>query len=87
MSDWAREAIAYGHLGNAYQSLGDFQKAIEYHGRNLKIAIEVGDRVGEARAYGNLGKVYDSLGNYQKVIECNEKHMKIFTEMRDRPEE
>ena len=42
-------------LGNAYQSLGDYQKATKYHKRDLKIAIEIGDRAIEGRAYGNLG--------------------------------
>ena len=28
-------------LGNAYQSLGDYRKAIEYHEKHLKIAIEM----------------------------------------------
>ena len=42
-------------LGNAYQSQGDFSKAIEYHTQHLAIAKEVGDRAGEGRAYANLG--------------------------------
>ena len=39
-------------------SLGDFQKAIEYNEKLLKIALEIGDRVGEGGAYGNLGIAY-----------------------------
>ena len=35
--------------------MGDYQKAIEYHEKDLKIAKEIGDRAGEGRAYGNLG--------------------------------
>ena len=45
VSDRVGEGSAYGNLGNAYQSLGDFRKAIEYHEKHLEIAIEVGDRV------------------------------------------
>ena len=44
------EGGAYGNLGNAYYSLGDFGKAIEYHEKCLKIAIEIGDRAGEGRS-------------------------------------
>ena len=58
MGDRAGEGGAYGNLGNAYQSLGDFQKAIEYHTKHLSIAKEVGDTAGEGRAYGNLGNAY-----------------------------
>ena len=39
--------FVYCILGNAYYSLGDFNKAIEYHGQHLAIAKEVGDRAGE----------------------------------------
>ena len=69
--------MAYSNLGNAYYSLGDFKKAIEYHERNLKISREVGDRAGEGRAYCNLGNAYHSIGEFQKAIECHERHLKI----------
>ena len=52
------EGQAYGNLGNAFYSLGDLRKAIEYHEKRLKIAIEIGDRAGEEGAYGNLGNAY-----------------------------
>ena len=48
-------AWVYSTLGNAYQKLGSFSKAIEYHTQRLAIAKEVGDRAGEGRAYANLG--------------------------------
>jgi len=43
----AGEGRAYGNLGITYYSLGDYAKAIEYHGQHLAIAQEVGDRAGE----------------------------------------
>jgi tetratricopeptide (TPR) repeat protein len=59
----------YCTLGNAYQSLGDYAKAIEYHTQWLAIAKEVGDRAGEGGAYGNLGNTYESLGNKARARE------------------
>ena len=44
IGDRAGEGGAYGDLGNAYTSVGDFWKAIEYHEKHLKIALEIGDR-------------------------------------------
>ena len=38
--DRAGEEGAYGNVGNVYHSLGDYQKAIEYHEKDLKIAKE-----------------------------------------------
>ena len=55
---------AYGNVGNAYQSMGDYRKAIEYQEKRLKIATEIGDQEGEGGAYGSLGSTYESLGDY-----------------------
>ena len=79
----SREGRAYGILGNAYQSLGNFQKAIEYHEKDLKIAKKGGDVSGEGGAYCNLGNAYQSLGNFQKAIEYHEKDLKIAKEVGD----
>ena len=38
------EGGTYGSLGVARNLLGDYRKAIEYHEKYLKIAIEIGDR-------------------------------------------
>ena len=37
IGDRAGEGKAYGNLGNAYLSLGDYQKAIEYLEKRLKL--------------------------------------------------
>ncbi|XP_067047455.1 tetratricopeptide repeat protein 28-like [Acropora muricata] len=84
IGDRGGEGRAYGNLGNAYQSLGDYRKAIECHEKRLKIATEISDRGGEGRAYGNLGNAYQSIGDYQKAIECRKKDLKIAIEIGDR---
>ena len=68
---------AYGNLGNAYFSLGDFKKAIEYHNLHLKISEEVGDKHGEGNAYSNLGSAYWMLGDLKKAVEYHNLHLKI----------
>ena len=77
IGDRVGEGRAYKNLGIAYQSLRDFQKAIEYHEKDLKTKIEIGDRAGKGRAYGNLGDTYFSLDDFRKAIECHEKRLKI----------
>ena len=79
-----KEEPIYENLGDAYISLGDYQKSIEYHEKHLKIATEIGDRDGEGRAYEKLGDAYSSVGDYQKSVEYHEKHLKIATEIGDR---
>ena len=68
MDDRAGEGGAYANLGNAYQSQGDFNKAIEYHTLGLAIAKEVGDRAGEGGAYGNLGTCHMHLNECDKAV-------------------
>ncbi|WP_353738122.1 tetratricopeptide repeat protein [Microcystis sp. LE19-8.1F] len=70
-------------LGNAYGSLGEYQKAIEFHQQSLAIKREIGDRGGEAKSYGNLGTVYGSLGEYQKAIEFYQQSLAIEREIGD----
>ena len=84
MGDRVGERRAYCNLGNAFRNLGEFQKAIEYHERHLKISKEVGDRVGEGKAYCNLGNTYYSLGDFQKAIKYHERDLKISKEVGDR---
>ncbi|XP_044172189.1 tetratricopeptide repeat protein 28-like [Acropora millepora] len=62
------EGQAYENLGIAYNSLGDFRKAIEYHKKHLKIEIEIGDRAGEATAYHNIGNGYSGLGQFDIAV-------------------
>ena len=84
ISDRVGEGRAYENLGNAYFSLGNFRKAIEYYEKDLKIAIGIGDRAGEGGAYGNLGNAYFSLADFRKAIEYHEKDLKIVIEIGDR---
>ena len=68
LGDQRGEGGAYGSLGIAYRSVGDYRKATDNHEKHLKIAKEIGDQGGEGRAYGNLGTAYQSLGDYRKAI-------------------
>ena len=47
-----------------FDSLGEYQKAKEYHEKALAVAIETGDRRGEGTTNRNLGNLFHSLGEY-----------------------
>ena len=76
--------MAYASLGSAHLILGDFESAIDYYKRYLKIAKEVGDRSGEGEAYWNLGNAHDSLGDYKTAIYYHNRHLEIAKELSDR---
>ena len=68
MVDRAGEGKAYGNLGNAHESLGDFSNANKCHTQHLEIVKEVGDRAGEDRVYGNLGTGHMHLNEDVKAV-------------------
>src|SRR5229473_6964719 len=84
LGDRRAESYALGNLGNAYDSLGEYRRAIEFHEQHLAIARELGDRQGEANALGNLGVAYDSLGEYRRAIGFHEQTRAIAHEIGDR---
>jgi len=69
--------MAYGNLGIAYDILGKYKEAIEYHNKHLSIVKEMGDRAGEGGAYANLGNAYGSQGKFQEAKEYHNKHLSI----------
>ena len=67
-----------------FESLGEYEKAKEYHERALTIRTEISDRAGEALSYGNLGTVFESLGEYEKAKQYHERALVISIEIGDR---
>ena len=63
MNGQDRSARVYICHTKKFQSLEDYQKAIEYLEKHLKTAIENGDLSKAGRAYGNLGNAFQSLSD------------------------
>ena len=62
------EGAVLGNLGNAYFSLGQYQRAIEHHTQDLAIAKKVGDRAREGNAYGSIGRTHLQVHQYTKAV-------------------
>jgi tetratricopeptide (TPR) repeat protein len=84
LKDRASEGRHLGNLGNAYDALGEYQRAIEFHEQRLSIARDIGDRRGEGNALGNLGVVYSNLGEARRAVEFYEQQLIITRDMGDR---
>ncbi|CAH3165303.1 unnamed protein product, partial [Pocillopora meandrina] len=84
VGDKAGEGGSYCNLGNAYQGLGQFKTAIQYHQRHLEIAKEVGDKAGEGKSYCNLGNAYRGLGQFKTAIQYHQRDLEIAKEVGDK---
>jgi len=84
LNDRTFEGSVLGSLGNAYDRLGKYEKAIDYHEQSLEIKRETGNRLGEGLSYGNLGLTYDRLGDYDKAIKYHNQALNIAREIGDR---
>ncbi|MBD1904664.1 tetratricopeptide repeat protein [Funiculus sociatus GB2-A5] len=76
-------AASLNSLGNAYNSLGQYQSAIDYLQQSLAITREMSARNGEAKSLIGLGNAYNSLGQYRLAIDYLEQSLAIFREISD----
>lgn len=62
-------SLAFNSLGIIFYNKGDYDKAINYYSRSLKIREEIHDKKGLAATLNNLGIVYQDHGDNAKAIE------------------
>lgn len=67
----------YSRLGNAYLELGDYNKSLEYHNRDLKIAEAHQYTERKSRALDNLGRVYARSGQFPQAIQVWERKIPL----------
>ncbi|GLJ59583.1 hypothetical protein SUGI_1515180 [Cryptomeria japonica] len=77
-----RSAI-YSQLGNAYFYLEDFQKALEYHKKDVKLVNDIGDLRAEAKACGNLGNVLKMLDKFDEAAVYCRRHLELSKKLND----
>ena len=82
-----RLLLIYLNLGSEYNSLGDYQRAVEYHERALRLNQETGNKQGEASAYKRLGITYHSLRDYRRAEEYHERALRLNQETGNKQEE
>ena len=71
-------------LGNAYQSLSQFQEAIQYHQLSLYIDLELGNLEGLGTSLSNIGNAYECLDEYEKAIDYNQQALEIARKINNR---
>ena len=71
------------NLGSVYAVIGSTEHALQCFETSLKIAREIGDRVGEGKVLGNLGTVYAGVGKEQRAAEFYSEASKVIKEIGD----
>ena len=62
-------AISLNRIGVILRTQGDFNKAIDYYLRSIKISNEIDDKKMLAISFNSIGIVYSEQGNYNKAID------------------
>ena len=65
---------------DSLQAKKEYEKAIEYYFKSLKIYEEAGDKKSMAGCYCNVGIVYQEQENYNKALEYYLKPLKLYEE-------
>jgi signal transduction histidine kinase len=71
------------NTGLAYNHLGNYDKALEYHYRSLLVREEEGDKKSTGTALNNLGNVFTNLKDHKKAIEYYQRAIDIKKEIGD----
>ncbi len=71
------------HLGIAHNSMGDYDKAIEYHKRSIEIATERRDNEAAAAFHSQLGNVYQYQCRHEKAIQTYKKSLELARSLGD----
>ncbi len=80
-ADAKGRAQCLNKIGEIYDDLGDYERALDYYERSLVIWLMMRDPQGEALALNNIGLVYYYKGDYPKALEYWEKCLKIRREI------
>ncbi|HEX8127983.1 MAG TPA: tetratricopeptide repeat protein, partial [Pyrinomonadaceae bacterium] len=71
------------NFGYLIQSRGDYEKALEYYNRSLKIKEEIGNRLGIANSLHQIGNIHYLRGDYDKALEYYDRSLKMAEELGD----
>lgn len=70
-----------GNIGGCYERKSEFDKALEYDNKAVKMAEKIGNKLIQTINLGNIGIVYFKQGNYPKALEFDQKAMKVAKEI------
>ncbi|MBL7998357.1 MAG: tetratricopeptide repeat protein, partial [Candidatus Kapabacteria bacterium] len=72
------------NIGNVHWHLSDYALALEYYGKALALAEELGNKRGVATHLGNIGLVHNNLSDYTRALEYYGKALSLDEELGDK---
>ncbi|MDI6752385.1 MAG: tetratricopeptide repeat protein [bacterium] len=71
------EANLYNEIGLRYGSQCNYQEALVWYEKSMKIKEKIGNLAGLATTYNNIGGIYYAEGKYQEALKWGEKSKEI----------
>ena len=57
--------MSLNNISQIYASRGDYETALDYLQKSLRIRQEIGDKSGEGTTLNNIAQIYTSRGDYE----------------------
>ncbi len=64
------EGVFYSRIGISFENMFDYDNALAYFNKSLKIREKIRDTVGIINVHNFIGRVYKKLGKYDLAFEC-----------------
>ena len=77
-------ASALNNIGISYDMQGEYEKALDFYLRSLKIKEELGDKKAIARSLNNIGVILSALGNNKEALQYYTRALEIKEKLGDR---
>jgi tetratricopeptide (TPR) repeat protein len=74
----------FSSIGDIYNYKEDYDKAIDYYTRSIKIAEEVNNKSEVVYATNSIGNVFALKGDFEKALDSNNRALKIARELGDK---
>ena len=83
-AEGSEEGVVCSILGKACHKTFDFERALNYQQRCLKIMTQLGDKTRLGNAYSDIGDVYFDRGDTTESAKSYKQHLKVAKENGDR---
>ncbi len=72
------------NISQIYDARGDYDTALDYLKKSLKISQEIGDKSGQGTTLNNISALYHARGDYDTALDYLKKSLKIRQEIGDK---